>query len=41
MMNADSRKQHNNQPMMGEAKVGGGGGSNGNSNGSGGGGGGQ
>ncbi len=41
MTKADNGKQRNNQPRMGEAKVGGGGGGNGNSNGSGGGGGGR
>jgi hypothetical protein len=40
MTKVDSRKQCNNQPMMGESKVRVGGGGDGNSNGSGGGGGG-
>jgi hypothetical protein len=41
MMKADGRKQCNNQPTMGEAKVSGGSGGDGNSNGSGGGSGGR
>jgi hypothetical protein len=41
MTKADGIKQHNNQPMTGEAKAGSGGGSDGDSNGSDGGGGGQ
>jgi hypothetical protein len=35
MTKADGGKQRNNQPMMGEAKVGGGGGGDGDSDGSG------
>jgi hypothetical protein len=41
MTKADSGKQHNNQPTMGELKAGVGGGGDGNSNGSNSGGGGQ